>query len=253
MSNLVPKSDLRKVFLRSFTIQATWNYKSLIGMGFAYCMIPIAKRLFHTPEERSAFLRRHLEFFNSHPYFTGWCLGAVVRLEEEAAAAQKTQKEQISLFKQQMSGPLGSLGDQLFWSRWKPLTSAAALCIALLFGWIAVPIYLLVYNIPHLFARYYGMKKGYERGFNVIEVLTKLPFGKITSLLSGIGIMVAGFLTILAADWCLAKNEDFVLFIVFWCCFAAASILVILRRSVHFILLTVLAVSLLVGLLFSVY
>lgn len=252
MSGLIPKSDLRRVFLRSLTIQATWNFKALIGMGFAYCMIPVAKRLFRAPEERSAFLRRHLEFFNSHPYFTGWCLGAVVRLEEEAAASQKTQKEQISQFKQQMSGPLGSLGDQLFWSRWKPLTSAAALCLAFLFGWIAVPIYLLVYNMPHLYARIYGMKKGYERGFGIIEVLTRVPFGKITSLLSGIGMLSAGFFTILAADWCLAKNQDLVVFVAFWSCAAAAAVLVLLRRSVHFILLMVLAVSLLVGLLFSI-
>ncbi len=249
MTRQTRKSDRFKILLRSFAVQGSWNFKSLLGLGFCWCLLPVAERLMRTPEERSAFLRRHLEFFNSHPYFAGWCLGAVTRAEEEALAGMQTDKHEISLFKSRMSGPLGSLGDQLFWSRWRPLMVAAALCTAFLFGLIAVPLFLVFYNIPHLLMRWFSFKVGYRKGFNVIKTLSEWRFTKVFSFLSLTGLFFTGVFFIVAADWCLARDPS--LLAAFVCSALTTVVLASMQKSVHLILFVAFTVSILIGWLFS--
>ncbi len=84
MRKITTRLDRLNVLLRCFVVQASWNFKSMLGLGFCFCVIPVARRLYESKQERSDFLRRHLDFFNAHPYFVGFCLGAVTKLEEES-------------------------------------------------------------------------------------------------------------------------------------------------------------------------
>lgn len=43
--------------------------------GWAFSMIPAIKKLYKTKEDRSQALKRHLEFFNTHPYIASQFLG----------------------------------------------------------------------------------------------------------------------------------------------------------------------------------
>ena len=43
--------------------------------GWAFSMIPAIKKLYKTKEDRAAALKRHLEFFNTHPYIASPILG----------------------------------------------------------------------------------------------------------------------------------------------------------------------------------
>lgn len=242
------KRDRLNVYLRCFVIQASWNFKSLLGLGFCFSVIPLARRLCRTQEERSAFLRRHLEFFNAHPYFASWCLGAVTRLEEEAIEKKWPDKQPISVFKTRISGPLGGLGDQLFWSRLKPFAGALAVCLGILYGWIAIPIFLVVYNVPHFAVRRYGMNLGYAKGFDIINILSRWRFKNISAALSNVGLLLAGLLIMVAADWSLSRS--WAAFAAFWACGALAAVLIYFKRSVHTILLSTLIFSLLIGWLF---
>jgi PTS system mannose-specific IID component len=36
--------------------------------GYAYAMIPAIKKLYKNKDDQAAALKRHLEFFNTHPY-----------------------------------------------------------------------------------------------------------------------------------------------------------------------------------------
>ena len=250
MKRRTRKIDRLNVFLRCFVIQASWNFKSLLGLGFCFSVIPLARRLYRTQEERSAFLRRHLEFFNAHPYFASWCLGAVTRLEEEAIEKKWPDKQPISVFKTRISGPLGGLGDQLFWSRLKPFAGALAVCLGILYGMMAIPIFLAVYNVPHFAVRRYGMKLSYAKGFDIINILSKWRFKNISAALSYMGLLLAGFLVIIAADWSLSRSRT--AFVAFWACGAAAAVLIYFKRSVQTILLTTFIFSLLIGWLFFI-
>jgi PTS system mannose-specific IID component len=78
----ITKGDRIKVWWRSTFLQGSWNYERMQNGGWAYTLIPALKRLYHTKEDRAAALKRHLEFFNTHPYLAspsrddgsaGWC------------------------------------------------------------------------------------------------------------------------------------------------------------------------------------
>ncbi len=59
----ITKGDRIKVWWRSTFLQGSWNYERMQNGGWAYTLIPALKRLYHTKEDRSAALKRHLEFF----------------------------------------------------------------------------------------------------------------------------------------------------------------------------------------------
>ena len=62
------KKDRLAVAWRSTFIQGSWNYERMQNGGWAFSMIPAIKKLYKTKEDRAAALKRHLEFFNTHPY-----------------------------------------------------------------------------------------------------------------------------------------------------------------------------------------
>ena len=62
------KKDRMAVCWRSTFLQGSWNYERMQNGGWAYSMIPALKKLYTTKEDRAAALKRHLEFFNTHPY-----------------------------------------------------------------------------------------------------------------------------------------------------------------------------------------
>ncbi len=104
MSTLSRRTRLA-LFLRSFSVQGSWNYQTLIGTGFAFLLLPALRRVYRGEEEalREA-VARHSELFNSHPYLVTVAAGAVARLEEE-----RTPPEVIRRFKSALRGCLGSL------------------------------------------------------------------------------------------------------------------------------------------------
>lgn len=197
------RSDFVKIFWRSLFIQGSWNFKSMIGLGFCFSSIPIAKRLYKTPEEQSEFLKRHLVFFNAHPYFATICLGACANLELKAKYKDPgwVDLRPISVFKERMTGPLGSIGDQIFWSGIKPLAAVLGVILAVSFGWIAIPFFLVFYNIPHFYVRIKGLALGYKLGFDVVSIISmrRLQKYKLVSLF--LGSLATGFCIMALAKW----------------------------------------------------
>ena len=61
------KSDRLKVCLRSTFWQASWNYERMQNGGYAFAMIPAIKKLYKEKADQIAALKRHMEFFNTHP------------------------------------------------------------------------------------------------------------------------------------------------------------------------------------------
>lgn len=156
-----------RVLLRSFTIQGSWNYRTLVGTGFAFALLPVLRAVYgrRTPELRAA-VERQAELFNTHPYLSGIALGAVARLEAEGAAP-----ELIARFKAALRGSLGSMGDRLVWAGWRPACILVAI-VLLLAGasWkIAVLAFLVLYNAGHLSLRWWALRTGFEAGRTVAE------------------------------------------------------------------------------------
>jgi PTS system mannose-specific IID component len=116
-------------------------------------------------------------------------LGAACRMEEEGR-----DPEEIRRFKVAVRGPLGSLGDALIWVGWRPATVLAALSLAL----AGVPplwtagIFLLVYNLRHLFLRIWGFQTGLARGSQVGDSLRFLALPRQADRITSIGVLLIG-------------------------------------------------------------
>jgi len=188
---------LLRILWRSFFFQSACNYERMQNVGFAFCIMPALTRL-HQGEDLKAAMRRHLEFFNSHPYMADALLGATVRMEEDLAAGRGTP-ERIQAFKATMMGPMAAIGDSFFWASLKPF--AAALAVAGIFSDVpwAPLVFLLLYNMFHLVLRFYGLFAGYRMGDRVFEKLYQIDlvqFSDRSHYLAGVCIGVTGALVV---------------------------------------------------------
>jgi mannose PTS system EIID component len=239
----IQKIDLWRIFWRSFFIQGSWNFKALIGVGFAYCAIPIAQRLYKDEKAMAEFLDRHLIFFNAHPYFANICLGSCAHLEEAAIANPEIWKDlrPISVFKERLIGPLGALGDEIFWKALKPFAAAFAVFLGIISGWIAIPVFLIVFNVPHLIARVKGLSIGYSLGFDIISLLSRRKLEKYTRLATALGSFFTGLYIVAAAQWNIEENVLNVFIFSFG--IIASFYLLSHKRSINFILLVTSVIS----------
>ena len=159
------------MFLRSFSVQATWNYRTLMGSGFAFVLMPALQEVYgHDREKLRAAIARHTAVFNSHPYVMGVAAGAVARMEMDGA-----DPTMIDRFKAAVRGSLGTLGDQLVWAGWRPLCALFALVLLLVGApwWGVCGGFLLTYNAGHLAMRAYGFNVGWRFGMGVAERLRR--------------------------------------------------------------------------------
>jgi mannose PTS system EIID component len=191
---------LASAFARSFMIQGSWNYHTMLGSGFAFAMLPGLRRIFGSdPEAMEASVRRHLEHFNAHPYLSNLALGAALRLE-----ADGQDGEVVRRFKTAVRGPLGGLGDALVWASWLPAVSMAALSLIWLGapGWVAVVVFLGVYNAGHLGLRAWAFRTGLAEGSGVGRRLSQASLGTWTERVRMVSAGLLGLLVgvVLAAD-----------------------------------------------------
>ena len=163
---------LLRVLWRSFFIQAATNYERMQNVGFAFCMAPALRRLYQGDALRDA-LKRHLEFFNTHPYMAGALIGASIRLEEQVARGERSPDD-VRNFKRYMMGPMAAIGDSFFWASLRPFVAAWTI-MGVLSGILWAPLgFLVLFNACHLSIRVYGLFVGYRDGEQVCERIHRL-------------------------------------------------------------------------------
>ena len=156
----IPLRVRRKVWFRQFLLQGCWNYEGMQNVGFAYSILPALRdRYGDRPEELSRALKRHLEFFNTHPAMGAVILGAAIRLEERVAAGEEDPRA-VGTFKVGLMGSLGAIGDSYFWGALKPMASVAGAILAFVHPLLGIATLLLLYNSSHLVLRFRGYAAG---------------------------------------------------------------------------------------------
>lgn len=166
--------SLYKVFLRSFFIQSSWSFTKMQSLGFASAIAPALKEIYALdPKAQNEALKRHMGFYNAHPYMASPVLGAAIRLEQKARTAQ-AGKEASAEFKKRVMAPYGALGDGFFWGSIRPLASCVGVLAAALWGLWGPVLFLVVYNVFHIWMRWNGLKKGYRLGTGVVEYIKAL-------------------------------------------------------------------------------
>ncbi|HKJ03066.1 MAG TPA: PTS system mannose/fructose/sorbose family transporter subunit IID [Longimicrobiales bacterium] len=183
---------LASAFARSFLIQGSWNYRTMLGTGFAFAMLPALRLIFkENPVALEASVRRHLEHFNAHPYLSNIALGAALRLEADGES-----EDAVRRFKVAVRGPLGGLGDALVWASWLPAVSLSALSLVWLGvpGWVAVLVFLAVYNLGHVWLRAWGFKAGLAEGMGVARSLGRVALARLTERVRALAALLLGVL-----------------------------------------------------------
>lgn len=188
------KKDRISVWWRSQFLQASWNYERMQNVGWAYAMIPALKKLYHTKEERSEALKRHLEFFNTHPYVASPILGVTLTLEEERAGGVAIDNAAIQGVKIGMMGPLAGVGDPIFWATLRPVLGAFAASLAAQGSILGPVIFFLVWNIIRMSFLWYTQELGYRQGSNITQDLSGGVLQKITHGASILGMFIMGVL-----------------------------------------------------------
>jgi mannose/fructose/N-acetylgalactosamine-specific phosphotransferase system component IID len=188
--------DLMKIFFRSFLIQASWNYKGMLNTGFLFTISPGLARLYKNREARLKAAERHLEFFNTHPYFAAYAVGSALAEEEEVLKKGDGDFSEVTRLKSSLCGPLGALGDDLFWSRWRPMCAIIGVLGAYLWGVWGAVVFLVFYNIPHLFVRYWGLKSSYRDRRNFVDELSGPAYRTVPAFSVKMGAFFVGCLVV---------------------------------------------------------
>ena len=194
-TNLTPakaldKKTLNKMVWRSLNLQGSFNYERMQANGWLYGILPGLLAIHgEGSDDLKLSMAHNLEFFNTHPFLVTFVMGIVLSLEQQKADINTIRAVRVAAM-----GPLGGIGDAIFWFTLVPI--AAGICSNMAInGSIAGPIlFLLIFNAVQFAVRFFLMHWSYNLGTKAIELLTAnaKEFTRAASLL---GVFIVGALT----------------------------------------------------------
>ncbi|CDG87862.1 PTS family enzyme IID, mannose-specific [Xenorhabdus bovienii str. puntauvense] len=189
------QSDIRGVFLRSNLCQGSWNFERMQALGFCFSMVPVIRRLYpENTEERKQAIKRHLEFFNTHPYVAAPILGVTMAMEEQRANGADIDNGAINGIKVGLMGPLAGVGDPIFWGTVRPVFAALGAGIAMSGSMMGPILFFFLFNLVRLLTRYLGVAYGYKKGLDIVKDMGGGFLQKMTEGASILGLFVMGAL-----------------------------------------------------------
>jgi mannose/fructose/N-acetylgalactosamine-specific phosphotransferase system component IID len=200
--SLVPASEQRLIWWRSFALQSAFSFDRMQSLGFTWGLMPYLHRLYGNTEEYAHALRRHLTFFNTHMWIPGPIYAMVAELETKRAKNKEEVDEQsIQAVKGSLMGPLAGIGDSMFHGTLRPLVGGIAAALALQGNPLAPLIFFFGTNIVHVYVSWASMTYGFRLGGNLFERLDegglqRLMEGSAIAGLMGVGGLVGTWLSI---------------------------------------------------------
>lgn len=185
---VITKKDLNRMAWRSMFLQASFNYERMQACGWLYGLLPGLKKIHTNKKDLSESMKDHLEFFNTHPFLVTFIMGIVIAMEEN-----KADRSTIRNIKVATMGPLGGIGDALFWLTLLPICVGIGASFGKAGSAFGAVIFLVLFNVVHLGLRFGLMRYGYNTGVKAISQL-KEGTKKISRAASILGITVLGAL-----------------------------------------------------------
>ncbi|MBI0093120.1 PTS system mannose/fructose/sorbose family transporter subunit IID [Lactobacillus sp. M0403] len=196
---VMDKKTFKQIFWRSFLLQGSWNYINGAGVGALYMLLPFIKKLYPNPEDkpqRVSALKRGLAYFNITPAIAPFPMGIAASMEEQNKKIDEFDASSINAVKASLMGPLSGIGDSLFWGTIRVIAAGIGISLAKEGNILGPILFLVIYNIPNLLARYYGLKYGYELGGDFIQKAYENGLMKIITKAAGIlGMIMVGAMT----------------------------------------------------------
>lgn len=188
------KKERMSVALRHQFLQGSWNYERMQNGGWCFSMIPAIKKLYPNKEDQIAALKRHMEFYNTHPYVSAPVMGVTLALEEERANGAQVDDQAIQGVKVGMMGPLAGVGDPVFWFTLRPILGALGASLALGGSILGPLLFFVVWNVIRIAFIIYTQEFGYKVGSSIANDLSGGLLGKVTQGASILGMFIIGSL-----------------------------------------------------------
>jgi mannose/fructose/N-acetylgalactosamine-specific phosphotransferase system component IID len=174
-----------KILFSSFFIQASWSFFSMQGMGFLFNLMAGVKK-----EDKDKILKSHTGFFNTHPYMSSYIIGATIRAYDDGNKSSADIKKFITIAQTSFA----STGDLLFWRTIRPVLLLLASILAIRTGILGPIMFIIVYNILHIYHRVKGIIDGYNMGADVIFLLKSKRFTTVQQIFEVLGAFFCGLL-----------------------------------------------------------
>ena len=194
-NNLTPaaaldKKTLNKMVWRSLNLQGSFNYERMQAAGWLYGILPGLLAIHgEDTDDLKTSMAHNLEFFNTHPFLVTFVMGIVLSLEQQKADVGTIRAVRVAAM-----GPLGGIGDAIFWFTLVPIAAGIGSNMAI-DGSIAGPIvFLALFNIVQFAVRFFLMHWSYNLGTKAIELLTANA-KEFTRAASMLGVFIVGALT----------------------------------------------------------
>ncbi|MDL2310558.1 PTS system mannose/fructose/sorbose family transporter subunit IID [Peptostreptococcaceae bacterium OttesenSCG-928-C18] len=201
-ANPLDKKTLNRMALMSMFLQASFNYERMQAGGWLWSILPGLKKIHTDKDDLSASMSHNLEFFNTHPFLVTLVMGIVLSLEQNKADIPTIRAVRVAAM-----GPLGGIGDALFWLTLVPITAGITSQMAIN-GSIAAPIiFLLVFNIAQFAVRFFLMHWSYKMGTSAIDILTANA-KEFTRAASILGVFIVGSLIAVYGGTTLSITKD---------------------------------------------
>lgn len=187
-SEPLDKKTLNKMAFRSMFLQASFNYERMQAGGWLYSIIPGLKKIHKNKDDLSTSMKHNLEFFNTHPFLITFVMGIVLSLEQKKADTQTIRSLRVAAM-----GPLGGIGDAIFWFTLVPIAAGIGANLSLEGSILGPIIFLLLFNLVHFTLRFGLMHWSYKVGVDGIAKLTKNA-KEFTRAATILGMVVVGAL-----------------------------------------------------------
>ncbi len=192
--NLTPaqpldKATLNKMVWRSLNLQASFNYERMQAAGWLYCILPGLEKIHTDKDDLKLSMAHNLEFFNTHPFLVTFVMGIVLSMEQ-----QKMDINTIRAVRVAAMGPLGGIGDAIFWFTLVPIVAGIASNMAINGSIVGPILFLVIFNLVQFAVRFFLMGWSYKLGSSAIGVLTANA-KEFTRAASMLGVFIVGALT----------------------------------------------------------
>lgn len=192
------KMNKKNIFLRTFFLQALWNFERLQNIGFLYILYPTLKKLYPNKEKRKEVLLRHIGFFNTNPYMATVIVAMVLNAEKEISVEKEKNLKKPEIIKTLMAGPVAAIGDYFFWGTLRPVVSFITILLIILsldlfdvgYLWIPPIAFIFLYNIVHLSFRYWSLMVSFRLDDKMIKMVSKLEIKYIGDTFRVFGLVV---------------------------------------------------------------
>ena len=192
-SDLITESDRRTIFWRSFALQSAFSFDRMQALGFTWTLIPFLKKIYGDTAELGRALRRHMAFFNTHPWVPGPVLALVADLEaQRSLRGDEIEEQSIQGIKASLMGPLAGAADPLFHGTLRPLVGGIAASLALSGNGIAPLMFFVIMNVIHVVVRWWTTMESFRIGSTFFERLDATSLDRLMTGSAIAGLMATG-------------------------------------------------------------